>query len=99
MSPRTSTWTEILGSSADTDDTAFGGECLTYRLGSNRRIAVNMVEAIVASIRSTSSIVTWLQEPLSSEFGSIRNCADHLQIFGAIPEVVDKELRGNLLGM
>ena len=96
MSPRTSTWTEILGSSADTDDTAFGGECLTYRLGSNRRIAVNIVEAIVASVRSSSSIVTWLQEPL---FGSIRSCADQLQIFDAIPEVVDKELRGGLLGM
>jgi hypothetical protein len=58
-----------------------------------------MVEAIVASVRSSSSIVTWLQELLSSEFGSIRSCADHLQIFDAIPEVVDKELRGDLLGM
>jgi hypothetical protein len=59
MSPRTSTWTEILGSIADAEDTALGGECLTYRLGSRRRITVNVVEAMTAKVKKRSSISTW----------------------------------------
>jgi hypothetical protein len=62
MSPRTSTWTEILGSFGDAKDTAFGGECLTYRLGKQRRITVKIVEAIVAKVKRISSMATWLQE-------------------------------------
>jgi len=62
MSPRTSTWTEILGSFADAEETALGGEWLTYRLGRHRRTTVKIVEAMVASVRSSSSIVTWLQQ-------------------------------------
>lgn len=62
MSPRTSTWTEILGSSADAEATAFGGECLTYRLGKQRRIIVKIVEAIVARVKRISNMATWLQD-------------------------------------
>ena len=62
MSPRTSTWTEILGSSADAEAIAFGGECLTYRLGKQRRIIVKIVEAIVARVKRISNMATWLQD-------------------------------------
>jgi len=61
MSPRTSTWTEILGSLAEPDDVAFGGECLTYRLGQIKSNKVKVVEAITASVKRRSSIATWLQ--------------------------------------
>ncbi len=61
ISPRTSTWTEILGSSTDAEATAFGGECLKYRLGKQRRITVKIVEAIVASVKRISNMATWLQ--------------------------------------
>jgi hypothetical protein len=85
-SPRTSTWTEILGSSADAEDTAFGGECLTYRLGKQRRIAVKIVEAIVAKVKRISSMATWLQELSLTEYVLIWSSADHLQIFDAMSE-------------
>ena len=67
MSPRTSTWTEILGSFADTDVIAFGRECLMYRLGSIRRKTDNVVEANTASVKRRSNIVTWLQVWLSGQ--------------------------------
>lgn len=60
MSPRTSTWTEILGSFPDPDEIVFGGECFVYLLGSMRRIAVKIVDRMTAKVKSISSIVTWL---------------------------------------
>jgi hypothetical protein len=56
MSPRTSTWTEILGSLADPESVTLGGECRTYRVGSSNNKTVNEVEAITATVRSISSI-------------------------------------------
>jgi hypothetical protein len=61
ISPRTSTWTEILGSLIEPDDVALGGECLIYRVGQMRSKKVKVVEAITASVKRSSSIVTWLQ--------------------------------------
>jgi hypothetical protein len=55
MSPRTSTWTETLGSS-DERNLGFGGECLMYRLGSISRMMVRVVEAITASVRRRSNM-------------------------------------------
>jgi hypothetical protein len=55
MSPRTSTWTETLGSS-DECTWDFGGECLMYRLGNISRTTVKVVEAITASVSKRSNI-------------------------------------------
>lgn len=99
MSPRTSTWTEILGSSADAEGTAFGGECFTYRLGNKSRITVKMVEAMVAKVKRMSSMATWLQELSCAGICVFPSFADHLQVSGAIPGTDDKRLWGNLFGM
>ncbi len=67
MSPRTSTWTEILGSFTELVDVALGGEWLTCRLGNIRRTSVKNVERITVADKSTSmvegksNIVMWLQ--------------------------------------
>jgi hypothetical protein len=72
MSPRTSTWTEILGSSAEAEDIAFGGECLTFRLGKQIRNIVKIVEAIVARVKRISNMATWLQDFSLTECGRNR---------------------------
>lgn len=55
MSPRTSTWTEIF---APVSSNSREGESLTYRLGSNKRMIVNVVEAMTARVKSISIIIS-----------------------------------------
>jgi hypothetical protein len=57
MSPRTSTWTEILGSLTVPVLVDFGGEWRMYREGSRRMIIVTVVEAITANVKRRSSIM------------------------------------------
>ena len=84
MSPRTSTWTEILGSFATPFMVSLGGECLTYRLGSMRRTSVKTVEARTASGKRNSSMVTQLLV-VFEECGRDK-VADHLVRYDAIAE-------------
>jgi hypothetical protein len=59
MSPRTSTWTEILGSCFDASgcfSSVRGGECRVYLVGSHSSMIMKVVEASTARVRSNSNM-------------------------------------------